>query len=160
MRYAPALLLAACAATAPMTPSATLTRVPVLAADARPVELATLAAGRPIVLDLFATWCEACRANLPRLNELARAHGGDLVVLGVDVGEERDTALRYAAREGIAYPVYLDPELRFQDSLGVTALPLIVVIDGDGRIAHRSATLDDETLRVIQRLAPRTAALH
>jgi thiol-disulfide isomerase/thioredoxin len=144
----------ACAAT-PLRPSPTLTRVPVLAPDARtPIDLAELARGRPIVVDLFATWCEACREALPRMNELARRHaGGDVLVVGVDVGEDRPEVERYAARAGVTYPVYYDPELRFQDSLGVTALPLVIVFDGAGRVVHRSARLDDETLRVIERLS-------
>jgi len=157
MRRLALCALAACSAPA-LTPSPTLSRVSVFAADARAVDLAALAAGRPIVVDLFATWCEACRDNLAPMNELARAHAtGDLVVIGVDVGEPRAIADRFAAREGISYPVYTDPEMRFEDSLGTTALPLVLVIDGQGRIAHRSARLDAETLEVIRGLSRTTA---
>jgi len=144
------LALTACAAT-PLVPSATLPRVPVLAPDARtPTDLADLAHGRPLVVDVFATWCEACRQGLPGMNELARAHkDGDVVVVGLDVGEGRAEVERYVARAGVDYPVYYDPELRFQDHLGVTELPLIVVFDGGGRLVHRSTRLDDATRAAI-----------
>ncbi len=166
MRSSLLLVVAACGAcaAAPLRPSATLTHVPVLGPDARtPTDLAELAHGRPLVVDVFATWCEACRASLPGMSELARAHaGGDLLVVGVDVGEARPEVERFVAREGIAYPVYYDPELRFQDSLGVTALPLILVFDGAGRVVHRAAHLDDATRAAIRTLeidmAPATAA--
>jgi thiol-disulfide isomerase/thioredoxin len=140
-----------------VAPRATLSAVPVYAADARPTDLAALAGGRPLVLDFFATWCDGCRDNLAPMNELARVHAGEIVVAGIDVGEDRAVAARFIAREGIGYPVYTDPEMRFEDSLGVTALPLVLVVDKNGRIVHRAARLDDETLRVIQDLAPRTA---
>jgi thiol-disulfide isomerase/thioredoxin len=141
-----------------MAPRPTLSSVPVFTADARPADLAALAAGRPLVLDLFATWCEACRDNLEPMKELARIHAaGDVVVAGVDVGEDRAVAARFIAREGITYPVYTDPEMHFEDSLGVTALPLVLVVDGGGRIVHRAARIDDATLKVIQDLVPRTA---
>lgn len=156
MRAIVLLALAGCAAPA-LAPRPTLSSVPVYAADARPTDLAALAGGRPLVLDLFATWCEACRDNLAPMKELARVHGGEVVVAGIDVGEDRAVAARFIAREGITYPVYTDPEMRFEDSLGVSALPLVLVIDGSGRIVHRAARLDDATLRVIQDLAPRTA---
>jgi len=150
------LPLAACGAAA-MTPKTTLSAVPVYAADARPTDLAALAGGRPLVLDFFATWCDGCRDNLVPMNELARVHAGEVVVAGIDVGEDRAVAARFIAREGISYPVFTDPEMRFEDSLGVTALPLVLVVDRSGRIVHRAARLDDETRRVIQDLAPRTA---
>jgi len=150
------LALAGCAAPA-LTPRPTLSSVPVYAADARPTDLAALAGGRPLVLDFFATWCDGCRDNLAPMNELARIHAGDILVAGIDVGEDRAVAARFIAREGIGYPVYTDPEMRFEDSLGVTALPLVLVVDGGGRIVHRAARLDDATLRVIQDLVPRTA---
>jgi len=150
------LALAGCATTA-MTPRTTLSSVPVYAADAQATDLAALANGRPLVLDLFATWCDACRDNLAPMSELARAHAGEMVVAGIDVGEDRGVAARFIAREGIDYPVYTDPEMRFEDSLGVTALPLILVIDRSGRIIHRSARIDDETRKVIQDLMPRHA---
>jgi thiol-disulfide isomerase/thioredoxin len=158
MRLLPLLLLAACA-TAEPRPASTLIPIALQGPDDQPAELGRVAAGRPLVVDFFASWCEACRAGLPALNELARTHAaGDLVVVGVDVGEPAPIARRFAERAGISYPVYLDPELRLQDSLGVSALPLILVVDGAGRIVHRSAGLDAETLAVIQALPGLTAA--
>lgn len=155
------MVLGACGAgTAAVPRSPRLVPVPVYAADARATDLAALAAGRPIVIDFFASWCEACRGNLAPMNALAAAHASeDLVVVGVDVGESDAVARRYAERVGMRYPVYTDPAMRFQDSLGDTALPLVLVVDGEGRIVHRSARLDGRALEVIQRLAaPRAEA--
>jgi cytochrome c biogenesis protein CcmG/thiol:disulfide interchange protein DsbE len=153
------LALAACATARPtMGPqSPRLSRVPVLDERAEPVDLVAMAAGRPMVIDLFATWCDACRPNLPRMNDLARGGHGLLVVVGIDVGEERTLVDRWTARQGIEYPVYTDPELRFQDSMGETALPLILVVDAQGRIAHRGAGFDAETIASIRDLVEESA---
>jgi len=152
-----AVLLAACGAATP-APAARISSVPVYAADATATDLAALAAGRPLVIDFFASWCEACRDNLAPMNALAGEHAaGDILVIGVAVGEDRAVADRYAAREGIRYPVYTDPEMRFEDSLGTSALPLVLVVDESGHIAHRSPRLDAQALEVIRRLPARTA---
>jgi thiol-disulfide isomerase/thioredoxin len=156
-----AWIAASCGAGGPaVAPSQRLVPVPVYAADARATDLAALAAGRPLVIDFFASWCEACRPNLAPMNALAEAHAGeDLVVVGVDVGETDAVVRRYVAREGIRYPVFMDPDMRFQDSLGDSALPLVLVVDGAGAIVHRSPRLDAKALEIIRDLtAPRAAA--
>jgi thiol-disulfide isomerase/thioredoxin len=156
MRAAVLLALAACAAPQRPTPTA-LPRVPVYGPDAAtPVDLVELAAGRPLVVDVFATWCEACRELLPGLNELARA--GAVRVIGLDAGEGRAAVERWVERAGVGYPVYVDRELRFEDSLGVAELPLVLVFDADGRLVHRSAHLDDATRAAIRALVPTAAS--
>jgi thiol-disulfide isomerase/thioredoxin len=158
MRAAPLLvvLLAACAAPQRPAPTA-LPRVLVYAPDAAtPIDLVELAAGRPLVVDVLATWCEACRELLPSLNELARS--GTVRVVGLDAGEGRAAVERWAARAGVGYPVYYDPELRFEDSLGVAELPLVLVFDAGGRLVHRSSHLDDATRAAIRDLVPTAAS--
>lgn len=146
MRRALWLLAAAgCATARPAGVATTLSRVPVRSVNtgAEWVTLADLGRGRPMVIELFATWCEPCRAEIARVDELARRVNGDLLVVAVDTAEEPVTVERFLRRHGItALPVYLDPELRFQDSLGTTSVPQILVVDRQGRIVHRGATLD------------------
>jgi cytochrome c biogenesis protein CcmG/thiol:disulfide interchange protein DsbE len=108
--------------------------------------------GRPMVIDLYASWCESCRDQIPNLKSLATRHAGRLVVVGVNVGEEPDVARRFAAREGIDYATYLDPDFKFADSMGITQLPALLVVDADGKIVHRARELDAATRDAVEQL--------
>ena len=148
--------LAACAAAArPVAPppSARLSSLALLTAEGQRVTLGELARGRPVVIDLFATWCEPCREQLAHTDAMARRPPGDVLVIAVDVGEERALVERYARRQGLTLPIYLDPELRFQDSLGSDVIPLLVVLDRAQRIVHRGSGLDASAREVIARVA-------
>ena len=109
--------------------------------------------GSVVVLDFWAGWCAECKRSVPQVARLAKKFLAEgLVVVGVNAGDERAVAARYAAELGIAYPIALDPELELSDKLGGGRLPLLVVIDRDGSIVHRAKGVDEETLRVIRKL--------
>src|SRR5437870_12697844 len=64
--------------------------------------------GKVVVLDFYATWCEPCRAETPRLVRLQRDYGpGGLQVIGLNVGGENDRAQvpAFAKEFGIEYPL-------------------------------------------------------
>lgn len=62
-------------------------------------------------VNFWATSCEPCRTEMPAMQRLAEAYGDDLLVLGVDAGEERRAVEEFVARYGIEYPILLDPTL-------------------------------------------------
>jgi len=111
--------------------------------------------GRPMLIDLYASWCDSCRDQIASLESLATRHAGRLVVVGVNVGEELDVARQFASREDIDYATYADPEFRFADSMGITQLPSLLVVDRDGTIVHRSRELDAATRDAIEQLVAR-----
>ena len=67
--------------------------------------------GRLVWVNFWATNCEPCRTEMPAMQRLAEEHPDDLLILGVDWGEGRDAATRFAADYGIRYPILLDPSL-------------------------------------------------
>jgi len=108
--------------------------------------------GRVVLLDFWASWCEECKRSVPRVDRVASAFAADgLVVVGVNAGDGEGVARSAAAALGIRYPIALDPELEFADRLGATGLPLLLVLDRDGRVLHRARAVDAETLAAIRR---------
>lgn len=105
-----------------------------------------------MVVDLYATWCESCVRQLPALAALAEAHRGELVVVGIDVGEELEVAATFATQQRIEYATFGDPEFAFADCLGIAQLPTLLVIDSSGAIIYRSRELDDQVLEVVDSL--------
>ncbi|MHB8177021.1 MAG: TlpA family protein disulfide reductase [Vulcanimicrobiaceae bacterium] len=93
--------------------------------------------GRVVVLNLWATWCPPCRAEMPDLERLwlvDRARG--LVVLGVDQGEGTKRVAEFARSLDVTYPVLLDQRQRYGRAVGALGLPTTLIIDRSGRVVR------------------------
>lgn len=107
--------------------------------EGRRVDLGAFS-GRVVLLNLWATWCGPCVQEIPALDRLeARFGGRDFEVVAVSV--DRDGAAvvgPFLARRRIDHlAVYLDPESRTLDALGVGALPTSLLLDRAGRVLGR-----------------------
>jgi cytochrome c biogenesis protein CcmG/thiol:disulfide interchange protein DsbE len=96
------------------------------------IDLASLR-GRPVWVTFMATWCPACREELPRMALAAARHATDgLVVLAVDVGEDDGTVAAYFNELGVTLPVGLDPDGAAMERWRILALPVHFWIDAEG----------------------------
>jgi thiol-disulfide isomerase/thioredoxin len=66
---------------------------------------------RIVWVNFWAISCEPCRTEMPAMERLAAEHPDDLLVLGVNWGEDRDSVAGFVERYGITYPIILDPGL-------------------------------------------------
>lgn len=115
--------------------------------------LSAQVSGKVVVIDLWATWCAPCRESMPKVARLAEAYAGtDLVVVGIHVGPSAQGAARFAEEAAIRYPMHIDPDYTFTDAVGGRSVPLLLVVDRDGTIVHRTHELDAETLAIVRRL--------
>lgn len=67
--------------------------------------------GRVVWVNFWAISCEPCRTEMPAMERLATEYEDELLVLGVNWGEDRDAVADFVERYGITYPVLLDPGL-------------------------------------------------
>lgn len=97
--------------------------------------------GRVVVLNLWATWCAPCRKEMPSLDRLQAAHGGDdleVVALSVDRGESLDKIREFYDEVGVEHlAIYRDPQSAVPRSLRAPGLPTTVVFDREGREVGR-----------------------
>ncbi len=110
--------------------------------------------GRPVVVNLWASWCRPCRTELPEFQRFADAAGEKVVVLGVDTGDTRQAAAAAAQDFGIRFPTLFDPDEALRRGLGRTGLPITVFVDADGYVRHvyqASAVLNRSTLDELTR---------
>jgi thiol-disulfide isomerase/thioredoxin len=93
--------------------------------------------GKPLLINVWASWCGPCRAEMASLDRLAHAHGGRLNVIGVSTDDERADALGLLQASRIGFPNYLDAHLQLENMLGANRIPLTVLVDADGRVRAR-----------------------
>lgn len=119
--------------------------------DGRPAYLDAVLSGRPTLISLWATWCEACAeefAALGRLDQRARAKGA--LVLGVAVGEPRQTVAEFVAARGLHYTQLVDEEFKLTDALGEKRVPTTLVVDRYGLVVYAGGALDGKALAALQ----------
>lgn len=101
--------------------------------------------GRPLVLNLWASWCLPCRAEIPEIDAFAADHP-DVMVLGVAVQDTEPAAIEFAEELSPRYPLGIaDPS--FEAAYPRIGLPATYVIGSDGRVDEVfNGILDRETL--------------
>ena len=122
-------------------PAITLTEL----ADADRTVSSASFTGRARVVNFWGSWCVACREEHPVLERLSGEHG--ISLLGVNHLDAREDALRWLDFFGDPYETSLyDVDGRIGAALDIEALPVTLVIDGDGVIRYRHlGALDNKT---------------
>jgi thiol-disulfide isomerase/thioredoxin len=124
----------------------------------RPVSLERYK-GRIVVMNLWASWCPPCRAEMPELQQFYAqnvAHG--VAVIGVNEGESAQRAASFARSLGISFPIWIDEEQRYGRVYAALGLPTTIVIDRDGTVLRGfdgPVTLPDLQAAVSSRLRAR-----
>lgn len=91
----------------------------------------------PAVVNLWATWCAPCRAEIPDFEEVHQARGDVVRFIGVNVGDDAEDARAFIDDVGATYDQFADFDGDVSTALGATAMPVTVVIDGDGVVTTR-----------------------
>jgi thiol-disulfide isomerase/thioredoxin len=98
-------------------------------------------AGRPMLINFWASWCGPCKVELPLLAQAHREWGHDVAFLGIDVQDASAEAWKSLTAAGIDYPQLEDPKGRSRAAFGWTSgLPLTVFVDARGRMVGTERT--------------------
>ncbi|MBR6647540.1 MAG: TlpA family protein disulfide reductase, partial [Clostridia bacterium] len=107
-------------------------------------------AGKPIILNFWASWCTPCKKEMPDFNEKYLEYGDDIQFLIVDFAKDDsiEAAKEYVSEMGFEFPVYFDTDGDAASVYEIFALPTTILFDADGNIVERyRGTISAETLQ-------------
>ncbi|GAA2129646.1 hypothetical protein GCM10009760_01110 [Kitasatospora kazusensis] len=101
--------------------------------------------GKVVVLNIWGSWCDPCRAEAKGLQAVsAKYKGQDVQFLGINTRDTDPTnAVAFERNNGITYPSLYDPDgtqiLKFpKGSLNPQSIPTTIVVDREGKLAARA----------------------
>jgi thiol-disulfide isomerase/thioredoxin len=97
---------------------------------------ASAAAGRPTLINFFASWCPPCVREMPLLTAAADAEEG-VAFLGVAHMDARTNAERFVTEQDVRFTTVLDLDGEAAFTLGGRGLPITLVFDREGRLLGR-----------------------
>jgi cytochrome c biogenesis protein CcmG, thiol:disulfide interchange protein DsbE len=94
-------------------------------------------AGKPVVVNFWATWCHPCDDELEAFAELRRTYGDAVPLLAISE-ERRDVAAAFLRAHGVDAVAIADPDHKIFERYGVAPIPVTVVLNRAGAVTHVS----------------------
>ena len=112
--------------------------------------------GKYVYIDLWATWCGPCCAEIPHLKELEKKmHGKKIVFVSISCDDERRAWVDYVKKNNMS-GVQLNTEgnQAFMDAYKVNGIPRFILLDKKGKIINANMTRpsDPKTLKTLSTL--------
>lgn len=94
--------------------------------------------GKVVAIRFWADWCPFCESEMRAIEPVYQAYGErGLVILAINVRQDRKTAAKFIRKLDISYDVLLDSEGAIARKYGVIGLPTTFMIDRDGNLYNR-----------------------
>jgi len=94
--------------------------------------------GKPLIINIWASWCGPCRAEMGSLERLAQKYNGrEFNIIGISTDDYHNKAMAFIEQTGITFENYHDSKLILENMLGANTIPLTVLVDEYGRILEK-----------------------
>lgn len=93
--------------------------------------------GKALLVNLWATWCGPCRAEIPDLEAVQNQFKGqnfEVVGISVDTSGTEQSVRDFVAEQKMTYPVLLDPEGKSIEVFKTSVIPTSVLVDRSGKV--------------------------
>ena len=91
--------------------------------------------GKPLIINVWASWCAPCRQEMGSLERLARRHAGKrFAVIGISTDDYPDAARAFLQKSGTTFSHFIDSRLLLENMLGADRIPLTLLVDAQGRV--------------------------
>jgi len=94
--------------------------------------------GKPLIINVWASWCGPCRDETGSLERLAKRYNGkEFNLIGVSTDDYRNKAMDFIKQTEITFENFLDRKLLLENMLGANRIPLTIFVDANGRIVEK-----------------------
>jgi thiol-disulfide isomerase/thioredoxin len=94
--------------------------------------------GRPLVINVWASWCGPCRQEMASLERLAwQDHALPFAVIGISTDDHPANALALLSGSNTSLSHFIDTQLQLEAMLGATRIPLTVLVDAKGQVVDK-----------------------
>ena len=114
--------------------------------------------GRPLIINVWASWCGPCRKEAASLERLAWSEAGSrYTIIGISTDDDRNAASKWLRHSNATINHYIDtgPRWPLEHMLGASSIPVTVLVDARGRVVARFRGARDwdsaESIRLIER---------
>jgi thiol-disulfide isomerase/thioredoxin len=91
--------------------------------------------GKPLLINVWASWCGPCRLEMGSLERLAwQDQGKRFAMIGISTDDSEPAAKRYLQSANATLNHYMDRALELENMLGAERLPLTILVDANGRV--------------------------
>lgn len=94
--------------------------------------------GKPLIINVWASWCGPCRAEIGSLNRLAQRYQKQFTVIGISTDDDRQAAQRFLKQYKVSFANYIDSNVFLENMLGADTLPLTLLVDAQGRVLEKA----------------------
>lgn len=109
--------------------------------------------GKVVLVDFWATWCVACRASIPILNDLQSTYPAEKVqIIAISIDEDKGLVERFTHKMKMRYPVFHDPADSSSAPFAVKSLPTLLVYGKDGNLLYRTESIASDEKAKLQKL--------
>jgi thiol-disulfide isomerase/thioredoxin len=95
--------------------------------------------GKPLVLNVWASWCPPCQQEMPAFQQVHESLGARVQFVGLDRADSRSDATSFARQRKITYDLLFDPDDTLAPQLGVAVMPTTLLVSANGVVVKTLA---------------------
>jgi thiol-disulfide isomerase/thioredoxin len=94
--------------------------------------------GKPLIINVWASWCGPCRDEMASLERLSRRFNGkQLNIIGISTDDDASAAATAIKQSKLTFTNYLDHHVILENMLGADTIPLTILVDANGRVVKK-----------------------
>jgi len=94
--------------------------------------------GKPLIINVWASWCGPCRAEMGSLNRLAQRYSKQFTIIGISTDDDARAARQFIQQSKLTFENFIDSNVLLENMLGADTIPLTILLDAQGRVLEKA----------------------